>query len=288
MPSELKRKVKSLYAGVSWQNPLFRKVLPVLDIADLCLRHVYGRRYLPRYSYRIRSNGIKGQFGGRRFVESGAEIASLLRRLGNIDQQTDVLDIGCGCGRVAFALADYLGHARYTGMDVDRISIEACRNNPLLDRNGFHFLRADVANDLYNLEGQVKAREYTFPFPDDTFDVVFLHSVFTHMLPEEVARYTREISRVLRSGGRCIFTTFLADFGIGEGELSFPHDCGSYCLHQEITPLKAVSYRLNYLDAVCADQYMSRHTLLTGMWRQGVSTKPDTKLSQDVLLYEKR
>ena len=47
------------------------------------------------------------------------------------------------------------------------------------------------------------------PFPDATFDVVLLKSVFTHMLPADVRHYLQEISRVLKQGGRSIITYFL-------------------------------------------------------------------------------
>jgi hypothetical protein len=40
---------------------------------------------------------------------------------------------------------------------------------------------------------------------------VFLTSVFTHLLPDEVARYLDEIRRVLRPGGRCLATFFVLD-----------------------------------------------------------------------------
>lgn len=285
--SKLKRSVKDRYSGISWQNPVFRRVLPLLDIADLGLRRASGRGRLPRYSHRIRSTGIGGQFGGKRFAESGADFASLVRRLADVKPGTDTLEVGCGCGRIALALTDYLDYARYTGIDVDSVSIESCKHNPVLTKAGFRFLSADVTNDLYNPNGQVTAREYVFPFSDGAFDVVFLHSVFTHMLPEEVGRYIEEIGRVLRSGGRCVFTTFLSDFGEGKGSPSFPYDHGSYCLHQKRMPQKAIAYPLAYFDTACDRLGMPRHAALTGTWRQDPSVTPDIELSQDVLLYER-
>lgn len=38
---------------------------------------------------------------------------------------------------------------------------------------------------------------------------MFLASVFTHLLPDEVDNYLSEISRVLKPGGRCLCTYFL-------------------------------------------------------------------------------
>ena len=53
----------------------------------------------------------------------------------------------------------------------------------------FRFQQIDVSTELYNKEGRYQASEYRFPFPDDSFDFVMLGSVFTHMLPEDVANY---------------------------------------------------------------------------------------------------
>ena len=61
----------------------------------------------------------------------------------------------------------------------------------------------------YNPTGHYLNSEYRLPFPDGDFGVVFLCSVFTHMLPDGVANYIREISRVLKRGGRCVSSFFL-------------------------------------------------------------------------------
>jgi cyclopropane fatty-acyl-phospholipid synthase-like methyltransferase len=39
-------------------------------------------------------------------------------------------------------------------------------------------------------------------------DLVFAASVFTHVLPANVAHYFREAARILRPDGRCIFSFF--------------------------------------------------------------------------------
>jgi len=59
--------------------------------------------------------------------------------------------------------------------------------------------------------GQINPKKFVFPYADSSFDLVFLTSVFTHMLPEDVKRYMEEISRVLKSGGRSVVTYFLVN-----------------------------------------------------------------------------
>jgi SAM-dependent methyltransferase len=71
-----------------------------------------------------------------------------------------------------------------------------------------------VRSSHYNRGGQYDGATYRLPFQDADFDMVFLCSVFTHMLPGDVANYIREIGRVLRFGGRLVATLFLLN-----------HDC---------------------------------------------------------------
>lgn len=288
MLSKLKRSIKASYTGISWQSPLVQSVLPFVDVADSGVRLLSGRGHLPRYSRRIRSNGVRGQFGGRKFAETGAGFVSLIRRIADLDPETDVLEVGCGCGRIALALDAHLEGGRYTGMDVDGVSIEACKHNPVLAEAGFHFLLMDVRSELYNPDGELTAREYVFPFSEEAFDLVLLHSVITHMLPEEVEHYIEEFGRIIRPGGVLVFSAFLADYGIGKGSLRFPYDHGSHRLHQERMPRKAVSYPLDYLDTVCTRKGMfRRRQALVGDWRCDASVTQDVELDKDLLLYER-
>ena len=73
----------------------------------------------------------------------------------------------------------------------------------------FRFRLVAVRNRDYNPRGKVTASTFRFPYPDASFDFVFLTSVFTHMLPADIENYMREISRVLKPGGVSLTTWFL-------------------------------------------------------------------------------
>jgi SAM-dependent methyltransferase len=45
-------------------------------------------------------------------------------------------------------------------------------------------------------------------FDDDTFDVVFAYSVFSHLSEDLYARWLAEFSRILKPGGLVIATTW--------------------------------------------------------------------------------
>jgi ubiquinone/menaquinone biosynthesis C-methylase UbiE len=120
-----------------------------------------------------------------------------------------VLDVGCGTGRVAAPLVEYLGpEGSYEGFDRNAARIEFCNERiaPLHPR--FRFQAVDVFNSERQ-GGTERAGDFRFPYPDDDFDLVFLLSVFTHMLPDGVERYLSEIARVLKPGGRSVITWFL-------------------------------------------------------------------------------
>jgi SAM-dependent methyltransferase len=121
-----------------------------------------------------------------------------------------VLDVGCGIGRYAVPLTSYLNReGRYEGFDVVASGIRWCQKNISRRYRNFHFHVADIYNKTYNPEGRFNASEYKFPYGDETFDLVFLASVFTHMLPPDVERYVAEIARVLKRGGRFVISFYL-------------------------------------------------------------------------------
>jgi len=144
--------------------------------------------------------------GGGDFIAVGDAFFGTLKRHG-LTPDMDVLDVGCGQGRMARPMTEFLT-GRYEGFDIDKSGIEWCQNE-YEDTPNFTFHHADVFNARYNKTGTVAAKDCRFPFADNNFDRVFLTSVFTHMFKDDVENYLSEISRVLKPGGKCLVTWFL-------------------------------------------------------------------------------
>jgi arsenite methyltransferase len=119
------------------------------------------------------------EVGIRQFEQGKLLISSL-----NIAEGECVLDIGAGTGRLAAYVAGIVG---------PRGQIVAIDPLPL---------RIEIAKSKAggNFEARVGRAEDLYEFSDETFDVVYLNSVF-HWV-EDKPRALAEILRVLRPGGR--------------------------------------------------------------------------------------
>jgi len=186
IPAPIRRALKHLY-------------LSALDLSDMPVR----RREMipPRTMYCIGDGDYKAV---------GLEFRNLFTRYGGLKPNGRVLDVGCGIGRMAGPLTEYLsGGGEYVGFDIVKEGVEWCQSHITPRYPNFHFYHSNVRNKFYNPDGVYEASSYRFPHEDDSFDFVYLTSVFTHMFPADLENYLREISRVLKKGGNCFISMFL-------------------------------------------------------------------------------
>lgn len=146
------------------------------------------------------------------FCRSGEQHAAEIAHFCHLSSHARVLDVGCGCGRIARALPGILGaNGHYEGIDVARPLIAWCKEHLEPQLPNFRFSFVDVRDRDRNPEGTVCGSSFEFPFDSHVFDVAIGVSLFTHMLPEEVSNYVAQLSRVLRPEGRCFLSLFLFD-----------------------------------------------------------------------------
>lgn len=99
-----------------------------------------------------------------------------------------MVDVGCGSGRLAKALVPYMTTGRYLGTDVVQELLDYARQGC---PPAWQFVRVD---------------DIRIPFADNTADWACFYSVFTHLLHEESYCYLLEARRVVKPGGRIVFS----------------------------------------------------------------------------------
>jgi SAM-dependent methyltransferase len=187
---------------------------------------------------------------GTKDREAGKLYLGLFIELAGLRPDHAVLEPGCGTGRMARPLTGHLSEAgSYDGFDVMSAAIETCVKEIAAVHPNFRFRHVDVHNHVYNPGGRLDPRSFDFPYPDESFDFVFLTSVFTHMRPAEVRHYLDEIRRVLRPTRRVLMTFFLlnpdamAAIEAGLAKRTFQHEGDGYLYDVAGRPESAIAYR---------------------------------------------
>ena len=122
------------------------------------------------------------------FMETGVCSATTIRETLDIEPADDVLEIGCGTGRIGKALASDCRH--WVGADISGQMLAHARENLAgLENITLVELNSATLNE----------------FADGIFDKVYCSAVFMHLEEWDRYRYVTEAFRVLRPGGKCYF-----------------------------------------------------------------------------------
>lgn len=143
------------------------------------------------------------------YLKSAKAEADRLVSIG-LTANTSVLDIGCGQGRLAIGLLVSGREVKYyRGIDVQLQSIEWCQKFIANSHPKYQFAHIDVMNARYNRRGKPMGEDFRFPFESEEFDIIYLFSVFTHMVTEDIKIYLSEIKRVLLPAGKVFLSAFI-------------------------------------------------------------------------------
>lgn len=256
---------------------------PITNCIDYVVRTAQGKQHLPPLQLR--------DVGPSDFEATGREFRGYFIDIGKLQPDEDVLDIGCGSGRMALPLTSYLSSdGSYVGMDITKKSILWCQKHISSEFSNFQFYHSDLYNKRYNPTGRYQTKEYTFPLEDERFDFIFLTSVFTHLLPDSTENYLQEVARLLRPDGRALVTFFLLNesqqslAAQGRNDIDFKFGSGVYRMRDEAIPESAVAYQEEYLHEMLASARLSISGIIHyGRW----SGRADSLSYQDILLVQR-
>lgn len=148
-------------------------------------------------------NNIKrvgGKISSVGFLVSGATWYQAINKLAKSElkkhcfsKSMRILDWGVGCGRIArYFIKD--GYTGLSGVDIDQLNINWCQKY----LPSAKFLRCDF--------------DPPTQFSDSTFELIYAHSVFTHLAKDDEVAWLNELNRVLSPTGiACV--TFTSEFG---------------------------------------------------------------------------
>ncbi len=102
---------------------------------------------------------------------------------------SEILDFGCGCGRLIRSLRGLsTPAARLYGSDIDAEAIAWCAQN--------------IPDARFSVNGEYPP----LPFGDASIDLVYASSVFTHLDAEHQFRWLEELRRIVKPGGYLLLT----------------------------------------------------------------------------------
>lgn len=260
--------VKRMYGGrISFNDPVLKPVFWALDGADGLVRLLTGRTGLPPFSIRAHTNGVQGEFGGAKFINSGKMVLDRLQKLGVDLADKDILDVGSSCGRLAFAAREKIGNGTYHGIDIDKVTIEWAKRHFANEKGKFNFNLIDVYSDVYNSSSATDASTYKFPFPESKFDLVFAYSLFTHLLEDELKNYIYNSYRVLRENGKFVFSCFSVNGDLSGTFLERSVKSGNTYIYSPDSPRKANAYEKEYIEDILRSAGFRTIVFDQGIWR---------------------
>lgn len=154
----------------------------------------YNKLVKEKLTVTDKKNAMEQSIGGN-FYHFGILQRELLLQQG-LKENSVILDVGCGSGRLANALKE-MPALTFIGIDVVQELLDYA--DEICQRDDWSF---------------IKTTDLKIPLDDNSIDMVACFSVFTHLLHEETYAYLAEIRRVLKPGGKVVFS-FL-DFSIPE------------------------------------------------------------------------
>ena len=134
-----------------------------------------------------------GSTGDATFKEAFSFYSRILQWIGKYStqpiEQTKILDFGCGWGRIIRFFLREIPHTQLYGSDCWEKAIDVCRETNIWCE--------------FSLNDPFPPTDYA----DNSMDLIYLYSVFSHLSEKAHLAWLAEFQRILRPGGLLIVTT---------------------------------------------------------------------------------
>src|SRR2546423_1156905 len=237
----------------------------------------------------MRSEQINGVplsdvIGGGDPERVASEIVSVLSSYTDLASKHSILDVGCGCGRIATALTQCVGRdADYVGVDIVPGLLDFAKNfiSPRYPR--FKFLLLDEGNltyDAWRPKGSIAdLQKLSDARPEGSVDLAISVSLFTHLDEGAAREILNTIGRLLATDGLAFITFFVVDDEAREGmargttgfQFAYRTPSGELFAEKIEDPTYAVGYSLERLDKMVRSSGLRREDWIRGYWSQGNS-----------------
>jgi SAM-dependent methyltransferase len=213
-----------------------------------------------------------------------AEIVAALAKRVDLGAVRSILDVGCGCGRIATALTQHLNSiSHYVGVDILPALVEFGRKFISPRYPQFEFLLLDEGNSTYDAwkrKGSVAdLARLSDARRGGSVDLAISVSLFTHLDYLPAVKILSAIGGMLAEGRQAFITFFVLDSEVragitgGRSCFQFAHRTPSGELFAEKIedPTYAVGYSVEKLDELIRSAGLQREQWIRGYWAQGNS-----------------
>lgn len=226
-----------------------------------------------------------------------SEILGAMTNYVDLKLPRSVLDVGCGCGRIAAGLTQHLAPgSRYVGVDIVPGLVEFGKKFISSRYPNFTFLLLDQGNVTYNAMrlkgGRTDIAKLSQAQSAGTVDLAISISLFTHLDYAQALDILTAISHTLAKGGQAFVTVFVVDAEAGAGigsnrtGFSFRHRTPSGKLRAEKLeePTYAVGYEVEQIGELARSAGLELERWVRGYWSHG----GPGETFQDALVLRKR
>jgi len=233
------------------------------------LRKILLNKYLPVPSDTEIFTGGDAQ----NFLHIGVAVLADLIQNAGLRENSRVIEIGSGIGRVAIPMTQWLEGGHYTGFEIVPAGVEWCRRHVSSKYPNFQFEHIDVYNECYNPTGSKNLQDFALHASFAQYDVAVFCSVFTHLIAIDAETYLSLMAKHVAQGGYLWSTWFLMDseardsVKAGKTSLSFIlRDEKTFHLDEKGVGTAAVAFDADYLRSLFWENGFSIELEQKGIW----------------------